>query len=412
MRFPLEVPPFPSVALSDRDAEKIVDLADLYVHETLEHYEMHSKVHHGVVDKEQWKFIKRRENMAVYQDRVARESTLSASVAAAVPAYVLDVGPPKKIQVIMACGTIEGDLDDLMYGVVNPTRENMMLKTSYIHDNVVDCLVLSTIVANSPQDPMRSVLLKWSVNGCPPLVRPVIRSRDFVYLESTGYARSSDGERIGYHIIHSVEIPGVRHLQEFRLVRGNLSIYHIFKQKSPGVVEVYLRGFCDTMGDMHPIVATYSCADAMIAIWRCVVCSQMKKLTWLLRTNQPAHTTAMDAAKPVNKRGCCAVCSNRNGSVFGASSPKKCCRICLGDVCGRCSVAKKLSFLSPVTREVITKRMSFCTRCVRAAVDMNGFSVAVDELARENRYEMYEVGTIRSSNESTRSFFWMEYNAL
>lgn len=410
-KFPLESRPFNRVWLSDNEIDDYKSSVESIVTELLNEFETHIHVDNYTVDSNRWRYIKKHENMSIFHERMTQSSSSNRLHSANMDKYQhrdpsdADFLPipvsSRPMQNLLACGTIVGDLNDLMYGVVNSTRENMMLKASYIRDNVVDCAVLATLVESTPVDPMRSLVLKWSVNGCPPLVRGLIRPRDFVYLEATGYAYAADGERIGYHIIRSLELPGVRHLHEFNLVRGNLRIYHLFRQRSPNIVDVYLRGFCDTMGDMHPVVATYSCAEAMLAIGRSLKCSHMKKLTWLLKNNATACTAS--GYSP----GACCVCHK---SVRSLLHPPRRCRVCLGVVCNKCIRQNRLSFLSPVNRDVISKKLSFCTRCVREANTTNGYDIAVDELRRENRYEVFEVGTIRSSNDSHATFFFGDRN--
>ncbi|RLN88809.1 hypothetical protein BBJ28_00014612 [Nothophytophthora sp. Chile5] len=394
MRFPLPTQPFPTVVLPHRDAHTLECVTDDIAAGTLAYYEEHLKYDRGIVDENYWKFIKRRENMAVYHEREAHMA--SKAIPDGNGSGIRNSDVSEKVQKLLAVGTIDGDLDDLMYGVVNPTTENMMIKTSYIHDNVVDCCVLSTLISPTPEDPLRSLILKWSINGAPAIVRPVIWARDFTYIESTGIMENSDGERVGYHIIHSVDVEGVRRLPEHKLVRGSLHLYHIYRQQRPNVVEVYVRGYCLLAGGMHPTVAMYSCADATIAIWRTMMCSQMKKLTWMLQKNQ----NLVYEGDP----NWCAVCRR---TLCGLLNGSKCCRVCHGHICPRCSERKRLSFLSSTTRDVITKRLTFCTRCIRSSIFANGRIVAQEELSRDNHFEAFENIPVMSPFSSTTksSFF-------
>ncbi|RLN92325.1 hypothetical protein BBJ28_00026473, partial [Nothophytophthora sp. Chile5] len=69
MRFPLTHSPFPPLHLADDDRHSIVDLADLFVNQTLNDYESHLEHDHGYVNEARWKMVKRFEDVVVYQDR-------------------------------------------------------------------------------------------------------------------------------------------------------------------------------------------------------------------------------------------------------------------------------------------------------------------------------------------------------
>ena len=77
-----------------------------------------------------------------------------------------------------------------------------------------------------------------------------------MYLEATGTIVRANGERIAYHLMHSIAYNGVRELQDqYDIVRGQLSFCHLYRQRSPGVVELYLKGFLDPLGDVFASIA-------------------------------------------------------------------------------------------------------------------------------------------------------------
>ncbi|GMF30735.1 unnamed protein product [Phytophthora fragariaefolia] len=284
MKFPLARAPFAPLHLSDADKKEAVELADLFVQQTLGDYETHLDVQHGVVDEVRWKMVKRFENVVVYQDREAlRPWRLARSGSGSGYEHT---ETPREMQKLLWFGTVQGSLDDIMYGVVNPTAEEAKVKAAYVGNNVLDFAVLETIVHPTVDDPFRGLQIKWAVNGGPTVMRSMVRCRDFVYLESTGMTTSLTGERIGYHLLHSVAVPGAPELHEHKIIRGNMTLYHLYLQKSPGVVETYVKAFIDVLGDMPSSVATLVSAKGVVSVWKLGDYAEMKKLVWLLKQHK------------------------------------------------------------------------------------------------------------------------------
>ncbi|GMF10838.1 unnamed protein product [Phytophthora lilii] len=313
MKFPLAHAPFAPLRLSAGDRKEVAELADIFVQQTLADYETHLDVQHGVVDEVRWKMFKRFEDVVVYQDRKAlrpQRLTLAGSGSES-SSYEQQEGA-KDMQKLLWFGTVQGSLDDIMYGVVNPTAEEAKVKAAYVGNNVLDFAVLDTIVHPTEDDPFRGLQIKWAVNGGPSVMRAVVRCRDFVYLESTGMTTSSTGERVGYHILHSVAIPGAPELHEHKIIRGNMTLYHLYRQKSKGVVETYVKAFIDVMGDLPSSIATIASAKGVVSVWKLGDYAEMKKLMWLLKQHK-AMPPYQDSSS-----GFCRVCHK---DVSGALSP-------------------------------------------------------------------------------------------
>lgn len=404
MKFPMKEQPFAPVQLSDCDKAAMVDLADLFVSETLADYEAHLR--DGGVDASRWKTFKKFDNVTVFQDRqtqsplrrLSRDNMGSLDDDKAGRA-------DKEVQRLLWFGTVAGDLDDIMYAVVNPTAEEARVKSVYVGNNVLDFAVLASIVEATPEDPFRGLQLKWAVNGGPSMMRVMVRPRDFVYLESTGMTRmESTGERVGFHILHSVEVAGVPELHEHKVVRGSMTLYHLYRQKSDGVVETYVKAFLDLLGDMPAPVGAIVSAKGVVSVWKLAECSQLKKLSWMLsksssgnesrrrlHPHQQHHrqSTASEVPLPPDagvSRSCCSVCQTKinksrvPGSAKDARQQARTCRVCMQRLCARCCVSKKMCYFSQRTRTVQQHSVAFCIACVRTATTTNGRDVALDEL--------------------------------
>ncbi|KAE9021554.1 hypothetical protein PF011_g4905 [Phytophthora fragariae] len=153
-------------------------------------------------------------------------------------------------------------------------------------------------------------------------------------------------------------------LEDHALVRGNVSLYHVYRQKSPTTVEVHVRAFWQLNGRMRPAVQTYACVESTIAVARVRMCSQMRKLAQLGHSSRSLDSE-MDPS-------CCSLCRRWVGGCFTAD---KSCAVCQRVICRHCGTSKKLSTVTPHTRQVVTKRQTVCRRCQRKSDE----SVVVQE---------------------------------
>ncbi|GMF30742.1 unnamed protein product [Phytophthora fragariaefolia] len=267
MTFPLPHQRFPTRALSVHEVHGLRSITTELTTAALHEYDHFANGCQGDASKDSrhdWKLVKQQGDLAIYRDRAIDDNSV-AVVEESGRVSRLDLPDDGPIQTLLCVGALPGTLDDVMHGVVSLTAEETMLKSSYVGDNLIDCFVLASIITPTFQDPWRSLTLKWAVNASPLAVRPFVRARDFTYVESTGITTSIDGERVGYHIIHSV---GISDTKSNAFVRGNVSLHHIFRQKSPDTVEVHVQAFWQLNGRMTPSIQIYSCVEATMAIAR------------------------------------------------------------------------------------------------------------------------------------------------
>lgn len=376
MRFPLPPNSLPPVQLTRADKEALEHTAHGLVQDMLLQYQEHMDTRKGIVDLTRWKLLKQRGNAALYKQRKFITSGNRLQT---------DGSTAQRLPEVMMLGTLKGELDDVLYGAMSTTTDMMKIKTAYVHDNLVDCKVLDTIITPSRADPLRSMVLKWSVKGRPLLARPIIRFRDSVYVEATGVELTSFGERIGYQLLHSVEMPQANELLSLNIVRARLSICCLYRQKEPGLVEVYMKGVVDPLGDIRSSIAVASIADSFMSTWRNLHCALMKKLTWMLSTSIEAV-----AGGQMNSESC-SLCEKNLHSSF--LHRKKFCRVCHGPVCHRCRVSKTLHLLAPHTLEIVDCKVTFCKKCVFTATRTSALTVATQELSCAHSYTAYHAGT-------------------
>ncbi|KAF1792566.1 START-like domain [Phytophthora cactorum] len=255
--------PFPALELSNAEKNQLLELGRTIIEANFERDEAFFKGGRKV-DHRRWKLSKERERMLVHTERPeykgadAMSNTMHSS---------------SKLPAILSVGRVEGKLDDMMYGVVNPTLEDMRIKASYVHD-FDGAAVLSTIVEPTVDEPFNSVVVKWMEMDIPLRRTGVVQNRDYVYLECTGFVHMANGDRAGYHFLHSIDFPQIPKLSN--RVRGDLSICGFFRQVGPNVLDVCKTGLMDPAGDMIRMLAVPVMTEAFLSPLRYVHCGQMQ----------------------------------------------------------------------------------------------------------------------------------------
>lgn len=341
------------------------------------------------VDSTRWKLLKAKNHMACYRK-------LGKSGHGHVPD-------------VLATGGVPGALDDVLHGVVNLSTEAMQIENAYASGDMVDTRVLATLVAPSVHEPFRTLTIKWVLRNHEELSR----HRDYVYLEATGVTTAPDGERVGYHLVHSVALPSApAFTKDANIIRGELSACYVYRQHpaQQQSVEVFYVGNVNPQGNTRARAALVIAVDAVLATAHSVQqCAMMKKLAYSLRTQAPPQTrapapqtrsrkntltsfmrsNAYATSNGTDDKHACGVC-RRSLRFFG----KGACALCASVVCGRCRVTKKLfqvdhGVFNPV-------KMDFCTECIVATNAMSATWVAARELELASLHD--DVFAVRESH--------------
>ncbi|KAE9149113.1 hypothetical protein PF006_g6370 [Phytophthora fragariae] len=361
MKFRLPPGTFPELELANEDMDNMENVAAMIVDSTIEDFERLRLNDNGLTDK-RWKPLKRKAGVMLYEDRSMRESLKRESSLS---------DAPSRIHPLMAVGTTRGELNELMFGLLNPTREEMLAKSACTGDYLTDCAELASIISPTPSDPLRSLQVKWSLIGRGPMfVSVVVRPRDFVYLESTGIALDSHGEHVGYPIYTSIVMTQI--------------------------------------------------ADALLSFQRLLLNARMKKLAWMLNHNQ---RQSLDTSKKPNNE--CSSC----GCSVGRSilSGRRQCTLCSSVVCPQCRVPLKVARdvpnmftkekkAAPKTRY---EKTTVCRPCLREVDRTDSLDVAIDEIRRASPLLAAESGlavtsasslfSLINSDQFDRDFFFHSY---
>lgn len=401
------VSPFPSFQLSEQDEAQLFQLSSAFVASSLAQFESYtedySRLGAAAIDEKIWKFVRERENLRAFTGRSQRThkepswtigaaedarksssqrraSSMIAGASQSQNQYATDDMP-----VVLVVGSVRGSFDDMMYGIMNNTVEIARIKNSYVDDMETDLAVLATLTVPTREQPYESFTIKWCALEQAPLVRSVVKKRDFVYMEMTGIAQlERTGERVGYHMVHSLHFPQTPELES--CVRGNISIA-AFCRQSPDRkhdVQLCVRGVVDPRGHMLRAVAVANMAAGLTSLWRNVDCANLKKLAWLMaRTRKRAGSSesssrdsSISARTDVSTSALtyCATCKKLPVRTFTRDARRRRCNVCWQYVCSSCKIKKKLSYIH--ADRLLRCDLTFCSACVFRAVSLNSRAMA------------------------------------
>ncbi|KAG7397852.1 hypothetical protein PHYBOEH_012043 [Phytophthora boehmeriae] len=350
------VNPFPELSLSEQDRLGLQDLANSVIMEGLEKWNKY-KAQNYKVNEGHWKPVQQHHNLKTYTERSSTTASGQLFTGNGLP-------------MVLATGHIEGKLEDFLYGLVSTTLEETRIKASYV-DDWDGAAVLDTVVEPSLEDPFQSLVIKWMELDLPFASTSLVKNRDYVYLEGTGYVQDAKGNRLGYHLIHSVGFPSTPDLPN--RVRANLSAVGFWRQSSPNTLEMLKTAVMDPRGDMIKKIAVPAMVHALMACAKFPYCGQMKKLAFML---DKRYKDAKQHGAP-NKKNICVTCtapiSGRRIGDFGKSSSS--CKLCFGFVCHSCKITRKLSFVDPDLL-LSQRKVTFCTGCMSEVTTLSAIDVA------------------------------------
>ncbi|KAH7491271.1 hypothetical protein PRIC1_014164 [Phytophthora ramorum] len=381
--------PFPSMDLSSGDKVQLQKTADSLLGECMQSYETYLKDSERQVDERRWKPLKTRDNMRLYLEREVRTTTdgnysmmNESSEQAATP-------------VSLCVGTMQGNLDDVVFGTVSTTSEDMCFNATYV-DDLSGAAVLATVVEPTIEEPLQTLALKWQELDLP----LHSNKRDFVFMEATGFTHLANGERVGYRLMYSIDFPQTPELPN--RVRARLNVFFLYRQEHDQCIEMYASGVVATSSSIDSFLVTAS-AMKFFTSMKFAHCGEMKKLTWLMHRRY-----AMDKQRgaPIGEGDCvnCGIpISSKIFGKFGRSRDS--CKLCHRLVCGTCRVKKRLNF---VTLEMTfeERKTSFCPLCIKEAFDINTPDAARAQISGSTSQYAFNSGTdysFASSSDSERN---------
>ncbi|KAL7684656.1 putative Zinc finger, FYVE/PHD-type, Zinc finger, RING/FYVE/PHD-type [Plasmopara halstedii] len=366
-RFPLSHEPFPPVLLSVEEEEALEALADQQLLLAERQLDEHVQQNQSVVDMSRWKSLKTRKSINLFCERSNyRQCHNDGSQS--------DVN--WTLPQLLAVGSLKGTLEDIIYGIQSPTAVHMIAKAATSNDEVVDAQVLNELKGPTIAHPFRFLGLKWLVKAHPAFMSAVVLPRDIVYVEHTGIKIRGDGSKLGYFLIHSVDLPQYPELRkELGLVRAKVSSCVLLRQRENDTneVDVFMTGRAAAQGRVLDSLALLSTANGLTYFWNADICAKRKKLAWRLR-----HKRIMSFEDALIPPSLCPLCTKSLRYVF--TSPIR-CEMCGIQICYRCSRAHKLlfprDFGSKETQSVVVK---LCTPCISQTLKENPIAIIRQEI--------------------------------
>uniref|UniRef100_M4BLG9 FYVE-type domain-containing protein n=1 Tax=Hyaloperonospora arabidopsidis (strain Emoy2) TaxID=559515 RepID=M4BLG9_HYAAE len=407
---------WPHVELSTEEREKNRVLATQLLSNTLRDYDIYSAdPRQRRMSRRRWKLVKSRDHISVYKERfptLCPRVSLRDRVSTAFRNNTEWTEP----KLLVATGWIEGTLDDVMYGVASPDAQEMLLKATVVKNKLINGTVLACIDAPCDADPFRFLGIKWFIKGPPRALQGIVQPRDLVFIEGTGITTRPNGERIGYQLLHSVDLPQYRNVTPqsgMEVTRGRISSCSIFREVPEGLgsrhskVDVFVKGYVEAHGKLLDSVALAAASTGFMSSWNAVECANLKKLMWCFR-QLPDGDRAQQMSRQSSRRshissnvGCsrrnhgnvdtlgvdhspnhlellssessnsCGTCAKRLGKLVNGASP---CSLCYRNNCSRCRVLRTLKEVN-FELWLRQKNVVICKRCVLqvdrlAAVDV------------------------------------------
>lgn len=420
MRFTLPEGTFPQLTLSDDQRKMLIEEADAVLRETMVAYDEYLG-NRRQLSRQEWKLVKTKEQLRVFRQRKqARMDSmkLSSTYSTHKPSLVnaKDVRRPRAmsgssensrvsssfseafemraansdVPLLLSCGTIPGTLDDFLLGSVGSDDVSWRQRSSYVKDGLEDVKLLATIQTASQKDPFRFLGIKWFTKEHPAALKTIVKRRDFVILEGMGLARNAAGERVGYYLMHSIDLPEVRELREIDIIRGKLSFCYIARPEvdifgaTDKLLDLFCLGFSEPKGGMPDMVSALICVS-MLSAANVIECSHTRKLCYLLSNKSKACTPE---TRPRND--ICATCTRKVNS-FGSFISGASCQICREMACSKCSITRKIT-VDFTKLDVIQRTMTFCSSCVVRAKQLSAWQVALTEHCSSTDNECRGIG--------------------
>uniref|UniRef100_H3GZP1 FYVE-type domain-containing protein n=1 Tax=Phytophthora ramorum TaxID=164328 RepID=H3GZP1_PHYRM len=374
--------PYPGLVLSKEDHALLLDLTNTLVQQNFEKYQHFVQHDKRRIDLDRWKLVKSRNDIHIHVRREDPEEL-----------QVLQARQSTNTPVMLSVGTFPGKMDDLMLGVMNPTLDTMRMKASYVHD-VNDAAILAPIIVPTGNDPFLSVVVKWMQRDLPLESTNLIKNRDFIYVEATGILHFTNGERVGYHLMHSIDFPQTRPLRN--VVRGNLSICCMFRQLCEHVIDNHSFSTLEPGGELLRFLMLPIAAECLLSATNYEPCGQMTKLTWLMQRRRAQRS------RSTTKAAVCVTCTRNFSRKLGRIGSST-CKICFNAICFSCKIQKRVSMIAP-DGKMLQPKITFCASCASEASSLDAMEVARDMTKAYDPSKLLHASSLATSSSFSDSY--------
>ncbi|CAH0478910.1 unnamed protein product [Peronospora belbahrii] len=383
----------PTLELSSQDMKTILELSVSLLETNLLQQKQLNLTRDGFPDSRRWREIQRKDGIRVFKESQRQKVKISSgNCAPCVRTEEIELDESDMLSLLML-GTIAGNLNDVMYASIATSTDSMRARSKFTRDGIVSSKVLSCVESPSMDDPFHTLNITWRYYS---LSEP----RDYTCIEATGVVSNDYGERVGFHLIHSLDFAQLPTFQHYGVERANMSVCTFFRRKSTTLVDCYTRGYFDfhTMNRLLNNISLHTVSTQWLSMARYVDCAQMKKLVWWMRMRTGRDSFASNShssssststggiavirqnSRPRIQSGTrCRVCNLSVGG-FLRSRPRV-CACCAEWTCKRCYVKKKVCVVSSHHKSKVNEtKLVFCAHCVAEASKSDASLILREEL--------------------------------
>ncbi|CAI5742859.1 unnamed protein product [Peronospora destructor] len=222
-------------------------------------------------DEHAWKMLKKHNRLCVYKRKAQQSSKLDQSQIEALS---------KKPPMVICVGSVEGTVEDILYGIHAKTRSEMGATMTFMNRNPLDCDVLAMLDSGSTEDPFRQLSIKYLLAETFGDTR-VVNDRDVCSLESMGFGHDLKSKRYGYYLLRSVDVPECSPLpKDSGVVRASVTMCCIYRQVQ-GAVKVYSKAMIDLGGSLPGFMAHDAVTKLLLSHTYAMTSAIAKRLTIL-----------------------------------------------------------------------------------------------------------------------------------
>ncbi|EQC33836.1 hypothetical protein SDRG_08517 [Saprolegnia diclina VS20] len=250
-----------------------------------------------------------------------------------------------------ALGKVSGTIEEVAALHDFGSRDQCLQYIKHVSPDVVDMVQLYSLLQPSLTRPHRRMYIKWSAARSP---MPMIKDRDFVYLESQDEFVFASGRRGWGFCQLSVDVPAAPCLREtaLGLMRGTL--YHtgmvFLETETPGILDVIYHIATDLRGSIPHWVRRMGIKRRAQQI-----AHLQEHLHNMRVTARPVKAYSLGAGRRATKCVHCGACVRfRVGTN---------CKSCTEPVCSKCSTNWK------VQKDGVDVHVRVCTQCASSAQD-------------------------------------------
>ncbi|OWZ06420.1 hypothetical protein PHMEG_00021329 [Phytophthora megakarya] len=282
---------------------------------------------------------------------------------------------------------LQGTLDDEMYGCFVDSDDAVRMRTSFVADSIENFHWLATIAEPSQEDPFRFCGIARCTLG---MSLPLAKTRGACVVISMGTTTTHHGERMGYYVMHSVDLS--EPMNNYDYIRAKCSLCWLKTELSNGKVELYMKGFAAPMGIIPEFAAFPVLVNCVLGVGMTSDAAYSKKLAWMIHDSD--QSGQRDALPPMIE--CVGKCKNTWGAPKNSGQFRR-CLVCRRAVCSACQVVRKIP-VDVINDRVNMNKCSVCILCMHRAKTLSAEAFARREL-RSKRLKI--VDTTRTSITST-----------